>query len=139
MAGSFQGVATRLPAQDLARAQRWYAVNLGLDPIEVRPGGLRYRIGDGEFSVFTSSGRSPGTFTQLAITVDDIHATAARLRSRGVELLSYDQPPLVTIDGIARVEGNYPSKGSAELGCWFLDSEGNMISLGQSLAPQICP
>jgi hypothetical protein len=70
--------------------------------------------------------------TQLAITVGDIHAAAALLRSRGVELL-YERPPLVTVDGIARVEGNYPSKGKAELGCWFLDSEGNMISLGQSL------
>jgi catechol 2,3-dioxygenase-like lactoylglutathione lyase family enzyme len=134
MTGSFKGVATRIPAQDLARARRWYAEMLGLEPVEERPGGLRYRIGDGEFSVFTSSGSSPRTFTQLAITVGDIHAAAALLRSRGVELLSYDRPPLVTVDGIARVEGNYPSKGTAELGCWFLDSEGNMISLGQSLA-----
>lgn len=134
MTTTFQNVATRLPAQDLAGARRWYAEKLGLDPIEVRPGGLRYRIGAGEFSVFTSSGSSPGTFTQLAITVEDIQATAALLCRRGVEFLSYDQPPLVTVDGIARVEGNYPSKGTAELGCWFLDSEGNMISLGQSLA-----
>lgn len=133
MTGLFKGVATRLPAQDLSRARRWYADKLGLAPIEVRRGGLRYRIGDGEFSIFTSSGRSPGTFTQLAITVEDIHATVALLRGRGVEFLSYDRPPLVTVDGVARVEGNYPSKGTAELGCWFLDSEGNMISLGQSL------
>jgi catechol 2,3-dioxygenase-like lactoylglutathione lyase family enzyme len=129
----FKSVATRLPARDLARARRWYAEMLDLEPIEERPGGLRYRIGDGEFSVFASSGSSPGTFTQLAITVEDIHAAAAQLRARGVQLLSYDRPPLVTKDGIARVEGNYPSKGAAELGCWFLDSEGNMISLGQSL------
>ena len=130
---SFRSVATRLPTQDLARARRWYAEKLGLEPVEERPGGLRYRIGEGEFSLFTSIGRSPGTFTQLAITVDDIHATAALLRSRGVVLLDYDSPPLVTVDGIARVEGNYPSKGIAELGCWFLDSEGNMIGMGQSL------
>src|SRR4051812_43237986 len=131
---TFRSVATRLPAQDLARARRWYAEKLGLEPIEERPGGLRYRIGDGEFSIFTSSGSSPGTFTQLGITVDDIRATIALLRSRGVEFLEYDSPPLVTVDGIARVEGNYRSKGTAELGCWFLDSEGNMISLGQSLS-----
>jgi catechol 2,3-dioxygenase-like lactoylglutathione lyase family enzyme len=134
MTGAFKGVATRMPAQDLARARRWYAEMLGLKPAEERRGGLRYGIGDGEFSVFASSGSSPGTFTQLAITVDDIQAATAQLRSRGVEFLSYDHPSLVTVDGIARVEGNYPSKGTAELGCWFLDSEGNMISLGQSLA-----
>lgn len=92
MTGLFTGEATRLPAQDLGRARRWYAEMLNLIPVEERPGGLRYRIGDGEFSVFTSTGRSPSTFTQLAITVDDIHAMAAQLRDRGVELLSYDRP-----------------------------------------------
>jgi catechol 2,3-dioxygenase-like lactoylglutathione lyase family enzyme len=130
---SFLSVATRLPAQDLTRARRWYAEKLGLEPVEERPGGLRYRIGEGEFSIFNSIGSSPGTFTQLAITVDDLRATVALLRSRGVQFLDYDSPPLVTVDGIARVEGNYPGKGVAELGCWFRDSEGNMIGLGQSL------
>ena len=128
----FTSVATRLPSKDLSRARRWYAEKLGLEPVEERCGGLRYRIGDGEFSLFLSSGTSPGTFTQLAITVADLHKTAALLRDRGVQLLDYDSPPLRTVDGIAR-EGNYPSKGSAELGCWFLDSEGNMIAIGQSL------
>jgi catechol 2,3-dioxygenase-like lactoylglutathione lyase family enzyme len=129
----FTSVATRLPTKDLARARRWYSEKLGLEPVEERRGGLRYRIGDGEFSLFQSSGTSPGTFTQLAITVADIHKTAALLRDRGVQLLDYDSPRLRTVEGIARVEGNYPSKGSAELGCWFFDSEGNMIAIGQSL------
>lgn len=77
----FRGVASRMPAQDLVRARRWYAEVLGLEPIEERPGDLRYRIGDGEFSVFASSGRSPGAFTQLAIAVDDIHLAANHLRA----------------------------------------------------------
>src|SRR3990170_4998733 len=64
-AKTFSSVATRLPAQDLTRARRWYAEKLGLEPVEERPGGLRYRIGEGEFSIFTSAGRSPGTFTQF--------------------------------------------------------------------------
>ncbi len=130
---AFRSVATRVPAQDLTRARNWYAEKLGLEPVEERPGGLRYRIGEGEFAIFSSTGRSPGMFTQFAFTVDDLHATVALLRGRGVKFLEYDSPGLVTVDGIARVEGNYPSKGSAELGCWFLDSEGNMIGIGQSL------
>jgi len=32
-------VATRLPAQDLQRARRFYANQLDLQPIEERPGG----------------------------------------------------------------------------------------------------
>ena len=130
----FRTVATRLPAHDLDRARSWYAQMLDLAPVEERRGGLRYVIGDGEFSLFLSSGRSRGDYTQLAITVDDIRAAADDLICRGVTLLHYDTGRLVTVDGIARVDGNYPSKGEAELGCWFHDSEGNLISLGQSLS-----
>lgn len=41
-------VATRLPAQDLGRARRFYAEKLGLEPSEERPGGLLYRCGGSE-------------------------------------------------------------------------------------------
>lgn len=83
--------------------------------------------------MFASSGRSPGVFTQLATAVDDINLAANHLRALGLQLLAYDAPTLVAVGGVARVEGNSPSKGVAELGCWFLDSENNMISLGQAL------
>ena len=129
----YLSAATRLPAQDLDRARRWYLEKLGLRPTEERPGGLRYCIGAGEFSIFLSSGRSAGDFTQLAITVDDVRPVVDELKRRGVNFLEYESGRLKTIDGIAHVAGNYPSKGSAELGCWFHDSEGNLISLGQSL------
>jgi catechol 2,3-dioxygenase-like lactoylglutathione lyase family enzyme len=128
-----KGVATRIPAKDLVRARTWYAAKLGLHPVEERPGGLRYVIGHGEFSIFESAGASDGSFTQLAIDVDDIRAATAELRARGVIFEEYDEPPLATRDGIAEIEGNYPSKGTGELGCWFRDSEGNMIGLGQSI------
>jgi hypothetical protein len=45
----------------------------------------------------------------------------------------YDQPGLQTLEGIAAIEGNYPSKGRAERGAWFRDSEGNMLGIGQPL------
>lgn len=71
--------------------------------------------------------------TQLAIYVDDIEATVAALRKRGVEFESFDIPGLKTTDGIAAVEGNYPSKGTAERAAWLLDSEGNLIAIGETL------
>jgi catechol 2,3-dioxygenase-like lactoylglutathione lyase family enzyme len=49
-------VATRLPAQDLERARRFYADKLGLEPTDERPGGLLYRTGAGEFVLFESTG-----------------------------------------------------------------------------------
>ena len=42
-------VATRLPAQGLDRARRFYSETLGLEPLEERPGGLRYVCDDGVF------------------------------------------------------------------------------------------
>ena len=122
-------VAARIPAQDLARARRFYSEKLGLEPVDERPGGLLYRCASGEFSLFASAGASDGSFTQLAFEVDDIEATVADLRNRGVVFEEYDFPGLTTVDEIADIEGQYPSKGRAERGAWFRDSEGNLIGM----------
>jgi catechol 2,3-dioxygenase-like lactoylglutathione lyase family enzyme len=125
-------VASRLPAQDLDRARRFYAEKLGLEPVDERPGGLLYRCASGEFSLFESAGASPGTFTQMAFEVDDLEAVVAELRSRGVVFEEYDFPGLRTVDGLADVEGNYPSKGArGERAAGCRDSEGNMLGIGQ--------
>jgi catechol 2,3-dioxygenase-like lactoylglutathione lyase family enzyme len=127
-------VGTRLPAADLQRARRYYAEKLGLEPSEERPGGLLYELGDGEFALFESGGTSSGTFTQMAFEVDDIDAVVDELRARGVEFEAYDVPGLTTVDGIAEVEGEYPSKGGkGERAAWFRDSEGNLLGIGQPL------
>ncbi len=127
-------VATRIPVRDLNRAREFYADKLGLEPSEERPGGLLYRCGKGEFTLFGSAGISPGTFTQMAFDVDDLRATVAALRERGVEFEEVDIPGLETVDGIAEVEGNYPSKGGVgELAAWFRDLDGNMLGVAQAL------
>ena len=128
-----RSVATRLPAQDLNRAKAFYADKLGLQPSEERPGGLLYRCAGGEFALFQSAGASPGSFSQMGWTVDDIEATVAELRRRGVIFEEYDLPGLTTVNGIAEIAGNYPSKGSGERGAWFRDSEGNMLGIGQPI------
>ena len=125
--------AARLPAQDLERARRFYSEKLGLEPVDERPGGLLYRCASGEFSLFASAGASTGSFTQMAFEVEDVDATVAELRSRGVVFEEYDFPGLTTVDGIADIEGQYPSKGSAERAAWFRDSEGNLLGVGQVL------
>jgi catechol 2,3-dioxygenase-like lactoylglutathione lyase family enzyme len=125
-------VATRLPAQDLDRARAFYAEKLGLEPVDERPGGLLYRVGSGEFALFLSAGRASGQHTQMAFEVADLAATVAELRARGVAFEQYDAPGLRTRDGIAEIEGNYPSKGArGERGAWFRDSEGNLLGVGQ--------
>jgi len=124
--------ATRLPAQDLGRARAFYAEKLGLVPVEERPGGLRYRCGSSYFVLFGSAGAPSGTHTQMGWEVADLAATVAALRARGVVFEEYDLPGIRTVDGIAEVEGNYPSKGGiGERGAWFRDSEGNLLGIGQ--------
>jgi catechol 2,3-dioxygenase-like lactoylglutathione lyase family enzyme len=124
-------VATRLPAQDLDRARAFYAGVLGLEPVEERPGGLLYRCGSGAFALYESAGRPSGAHTQMGFEVDDLRAVVAELRARGLELETVDVPGLRTVDGVAEVAGNYPSKGTGELACWFRDSEGNLLGCGQ--------
>jgi len=127
-------VATRLPAQDLDRARRFYADKLGLEPAEERPGALLYRLGDCQFALYRSAGTAPGTFTQMGFEVDDLDTMVAELVRRGVALETVDLPGLTTIDGVAEVQGNYPSKGGkGERAVWFRDSEGNMLGLAQPL------
>jgi catechol 2,3-dioxygenase-like lactoylglutathione lyase family enzyme len=126
-------VATRLPVKDLARARRFYSEKLGLEPTEERPGALLYRCGSGSFALFESTGAAAGTHTQMAWEVADIEGTVAALRTRGVVFAEYDLPGLKTVNGIATIQGNYPSKGVGERGAWFSDSEGNVLGLGQPL------
>jgi catechol 2,3-dioxygenase-like lactoylglutathione lyase family enzyme len=119
-------MATRLPARDLERARRFYAEKLGLEPVEERPGGLLYRCGGCEFALFESAGASPGTFTQMGFSVEDLDATMADLKARGLVFAEEF--------GIVDVEGNYPSKGGrGERAVWFRDSEGNLLGIGQPL------
>ena len=135
MALSDARVEARLPVQDLDRARRWYAEKLGLEPAEEREGGLRYECASGVFCLFASTGASDGAFSQLAFDVDDIEAEVAELRARGVVFEEYDAPGLRTVDGIADIDGNYPSKGGkGERAAWFRDSEGNMLGMGQPIS-----
>ena len=53
------------------------------------------------------------------------------LKRRGVEFEEVDIPGLETTDGIAEVEGNYPSKGGkGERAAWFRDCEGTCSGSG---------
>jgi catechol 2,3-dioxygenase-like lactoylglutathione lyase family enzyme len=126
-------VAARLPAQNLERAKAFYAEKLGLEPVEEREGGLRYVCAAGEFALFQSTGTASGDHTQMGWEIEDIEATVRELRARGVVFEEYALPGLKTVEGIADIEGNYPSKGNGERGAWFRDSEGNMLGIGQPL------
>ena len=122
---------TKLPVRDLDRARAFYQDKLGLTPVEERVGGLRYLCAAGEFHLFLSTGAACGSFTQMGFEVEDIGAVVADLRTRGVVFEMFDLPGFEVEEGIAKVAGNYPSKGVGERGIWFRDSEGNLLGLAQ--------
>ena len=128
-------VQARLPCQDLERARRFYAEKLGLEPVEERDGGLRYRCGSTVFSLFASTG------TRIGHAHPDGLEGRRRRRRRWRSCASAawsssgtTSPDLTTVDGITDIPGAYPSDGGiGERAVWFRDSEGNLIGLGQSM------
>jgi catechol 2,3-dioxygenase-like lactoylglutathione lyase family enzyme len=118
-------VVATIPAQDLERAKSFYADKLGLKPIEERPEGVYYRCGTGRFLLFLSSGTASGDHTQMGWYVDNIETTVSELQARGVVFEEYDYPELKTLNGIAEIEG--------EKAAWFKDTEGNLLSLGETM------
>jgi catechol 2,3-dioxygenase-like lactoylglutathione lyase family enzyme len=129
--------AVRLPAQDLERARRFYADRLGLEPAESREGGLSYECGGTSFVLYQSQGRASGDHTQMGFYVADIESTVAELRERGVRFMDVDAPGMRTEDGIADIQGQYPSTGAiGERAAWFHDSEGNLLGVAQLVMPE---
>jgi catechol 2,3-dioxygenase-like lactoylglutathione lyase family enzyme len=119
-----QQVGAILPAADIARARDFYSDKLGLEP--ENPGAednLQYKCGAGTgFFVYQTPNAGSAKNTQIGWMVDDLPATVAELRAKGVVFEDYDFPGLKTEDGIATM----PDGTSA---AWFLDTEGNILSL----------
>ena len=124
---------TKLPAQDLERARAFYRDKLGLEPVEERTGGLRYVCGPTEFHLFSSSGVPSGESTQMAFEVENLEATLADLRARGVTFERFEMPGFGDRGDTITAPDNYPSKRTGEVGTFFYDSEGNLIGIAQPL------
>jgi catechol 2,3-dioxygenase-like lactoylglutathione lyase family enzyme len=112
-----------IPVQDLDRARKFYAEQLGVKPDSETPAGLVYRFKDSWFMLFPSRGAPTGSFTQGGWVTDDIDADVADLKARGLVFEEYDYPDLKTVNGIADVG---PGRAA-----WFKDSEGNLLGLVQ--------
>lgn len=122
---------TKLPAHDLERARAFYREKLGLEPVEERTGGMRYVCGATEFHLFSSSGAPSGASTQMAFEVEDLAATMADLRARGVTFATFEMPGFEAGGEVVSAPDNYPSKGAGERGTFFYDSEGNLIGIAE--------
>lgn len=55
------------------------------------------------------------------------------LHRRGVVFEDYGIPGRAMSNNVVDIPDNYRSKGRAEPGAWFRDSEGNMLGIGQAV------
>lgn len=111
-----------LATADAARARRWYADKLGLEPAFEEGGYLGYRVGPGMFTVYETPTAGTAKSTVANLFVRDLDAEMARLRGRGVVFEDYDFGEIKTVDGVLRGENG---AGNA----WFKDADGNILSL----------
>ena len=109
-----------IPVADQTRALEFYTRKLGLTVATDQPMGeqrwieLRIPGADTLISLFTPEGHEDrvGTFVPLSLWADDVDATYATLRDRGVE---FEAPPKREPWGTSVI---------------FKDSEGNKLHLG---------
>ena len=111
-----------LSASDLGRAKAWYAEKLDLKPVEEHEQELWYETGSSRWLLYKSGFAGTNQATSAGFLVDDVEATVAELRGRGVEFQEYDFPDFKTVDGVATT----PDGSKA---AWFIDSEGNIVSI----------
>jgi catechol-2,3-dioxygenase len=113
-----------LTATDLAAAKQFYGDRVGLDVLIESDEFVTFGCGgDSRLVVSRTSTPSSEQQTRASWRVADVAAEVADLRSRGVEVVEYDEPGLKTTGGVADV-------GFA-LSAWFVDPGGNTIGLLQ--------
>lgn len=122
-------VAAVVPVSDIDRAVDFYGDVLGLEMRERRADlpqnrEAEFRAGDGTLLAYESVGAGQSRHTVAGFRVDDIVATVAGLRERGVTFEEYDMPDLKTENGIASV-------GDVRA-AWFKDPDGNILAVEQA-------
>ena len=118
-----------IPAQDLARARRFYEDKVGLEPDAAQiDGGVSYQFGDHTACFLYDAGKSAGTSkaSQAFWKVDDVEREVKELRARGVAFERYgpEDIPGMTMKGDI-------AEGGGTRAAWFKDTEGNIMALIQ--------
>jgi catechol-2,3-dioxygenase len=113
-----------LTATDLGAVKRFYGDQIGLDVLIDSDDFVTFRCGGDSRLVFTRTSAPSGEQqTKASWRVADVAAEVAALRSRGVQVVDYDEAGLKTTAGVADI-------GFA-LSAWFVDPGGNTIGLLQ--------
>lgn len=113
-----------IPAQDVARARKFYEQKLGFEPKQEVAGGVVYEFAD-HTACFLYPTPNAGTSkaSQAFWQVDDVEREVAELKARGVTFEHYDMPGM-------KSENDIVTAGGAKA-AWFKDSEGNIMAVVQ--------
>lgn len=112
---------------DYDRAREFYEGRLGFEVVDAGPYALVVKAGPSTIRIVRVPSFAPLRSTVLGWEVDDIAATAAWLRERGVALEKYPflQDPEL---------GIWTAPGGDRV-AWFQDPDGNVLSISQHAAP----
>ncbi len=116
-----------LPVVDLERAKKFYVGTLGLKVIKEDPSpGAVLQAGGGTRLYLYQRAATKADHTVAGFTVDDVEATVAQLKARGVVFQELDIPSMgiKTVNGVA-------SFGDIKA-AWFSDTEGNVLAVGNN-------
>jgi len=119
-------IGAMIPTTDLARAKAFYTDTLGFKVIEDQPEGAQFDSGGVRFDIYPTRVGAGSGATVAGWLVDNLEAEMDDLRQRGVTFDEYDLPDFKTVNGIAEMEGFR--------GCWFKDSEGNVLAVVQDMS-----
>jgi catechol-2,3-dioxygenase len=115
-------VAATLPAEDLARAVKFYTDTLGLKVVNQGEGGVMLEAGSGTQVFMYQRERTKAEHTAATFFVADLDAVVNGLIARGVTFEQYEMGELKTdARGIAE-----SPEGKA---AWLTDPEGNILAL----------
>jgi catechol 2,3-dioxygenase-like lactoylglutathione lyase family enzyme len=116
-----------LPSTDLERSRQFFADRLGLAVEEVTPFACVLRVGTTTLRVTKVDQLRPQPFTVFGWQVPDIHAVLADLDDAGIRCVRYD--------GMDQDrDGVWTTPGGDRI-AWFLDPDGNTLSLTQFVEP----
>lgn len=118
LSDAFSGFST----DDIPAAKEFYGDKLGLDVSEENGMLLLHVTGRNVLVYPKGPAHTPATYTVLNFPVEDVAATVAELRGRGVEFEKYAGTPVETDD-------DYVFRGGGPLIAWFTDPGGNILSI----------
>jgi predicted enzyme related to lactoylglutathione lyase len=113
-----------IPAQDVARARKFYEETIGLEPTQEVAGGVVYEFAGGtRCFLYPTPNAGTSKASQAFWQVEDIEREVAELRRRGVRFEEYDLPGMKAENGIYT--------GGGAKAAWFKDTEGNTLAIVQ--------